>query len=357
MDLSIILPIHNEESHLEECVERIQKLDFTDYELILVEDGSTDLSGEIASDLRDQNNNIRLIKSQKKLGKGKAIKKGFDSARGHIICFMDVDMAVPPEQLPDLIQPIDIGEADLTVGTRYSERSKADRNAKRDLPSKIYNFLASSALKTGINDHQCGFKAIKSDSWEEISGEIEDRNWFFDTELIYRAREKDFSIVEIPVSYTEKCDSAVNPVIDGLRMGEKILKLRFEDSFIDVKYLRFALVGGTGALINTAVLYGLTEFTGMYYLLSSALAIETSLVAMFFANNYFTFEKPMEGKEIFHGILRSNLVRSVGIATNIGLLYVLTEFLGIYFLISNIIAIFLASVVNFVGEKRFNWKE
>jgi dolichol-phosphate mannosyltransferase len=93
-------------------------------------------------------------------------------------------------------------------------------------------------------------------------------------------------------------------------------------------------------------------------MISAVVAVETAIIAMFFLNNRVTFDTAKTGiRQGADGIIRSNLVRSVGAVINIGLLYALTEFAGIYYLVSNIIAITAASVVNFIGEKKFNWKE
>ena len=125
----------------------------------------------------------------------------------------------------------------------------------------------------------------------------------------------------------------------------------------DPKYLRFAVTGALGAVVNTVILYGMTEFLGLFYIFSALIATEISIIFMFFINNDFTFQNRKTGFDIIKGLIKSNIIRSFGIGLNIGLLYIFTEFLGIYYIVSNLMAIFLASIFNFIGERDLNWRE
>lgn len=368
--VSIILPAYNEEEELSNTVSSLQgwiedrdEDTISSVEVILVEDGCTDDTPQIAEELTERYDNVTHIHFPERLGKGQAITEGFTAADGELLCFMDVDRSTDPDSLNDLLRPLYTNEADITIGSRYADDSSADRHRTRDIMSRTYNTLTRKTLHTDVRDHQCGFKAMQNDVFHALTDEISAQKWFWDTELLFRAGQHDFRVQEVPITWEADDDSAVNAARVGAELfggllrlkGEELLGSRYDST---AKYVRFAVVGGFGAILNTIVLYMLTDIFGLYYLLSAAVAIETAIVTMFFLNNWFTFDNGKSGLgRIVDGIMRSNLVRAVGIGVQLGTLYALTEFVGIYYLVSNIVAIFIASIFNFFGEKRFNWKE
>lgn len=124
------------------------------------------------------------------------------------------------------------------------------------------------------------------------------------------------------------------------------------------QYGRFAAIGLAGASMNMGVLYLLTELAGVHYLVSALAAIESALLLVFFLNNEFTFEEPKRGlRAVAEGILRSNVVRAGGTALHLVVLYGLTTYAGLFYLVANVAAIFVASLFNYVGEKTWNWQE
>jgi dolichol-phosphate mannosyltransferase len=124
------------------------------------------------------------------------------------------------------------------------------------------------------------------------------------------------------------------------------------------RLLKFALVGAAGAIINTSLLYILTEFCRLYYLLSSLIALEVAIFFQFIANDFWTFrEKRSSSLSLFfQRLLKSNLWRLLGIGVNIFVLYSLTEFLGLYYILSNIAGIFCAFTLNYTLESRLTWR-
>lgn len=354
---SIILPAFNEEKRLKRTVEElITYFKEDDIELIIVEDGCTDNTPGISKDLAEEFKEVRHIHSEERLGKGKAVKKGLNSAANENICFSDID-AAKPELVEKILTPLLSNNADISIG----KRSHENRNLKRKMMSKTYNFLARKILNTGVKDHQTGLKAIKADKFKSIKDSLDSEGWFWDTELLYRAKNKDTSIKEVNVKWPSQEESKVSPVPVAVELLQGLVKLKTENILGEYsstlpQYLTFASIGALGAIINTSVLYVLTSFIGVYYLLSAIIGTETAIISMFFLNNRFTFDPKKEGfKEILYGILRSNTVRIGGIIVQISLLYLLTDLAGVYYILSNIIGIFVASIVNFIAEKHWNW--
>jgi dolichol-phosphate mannosyltransferase len=127
----------------------------------------------------------------------------------------------------------------------------------------------------------------------------------------------------------------------------------FKQDFI--RLIRFSIVGVIGAGINTGFLWLLT--IGLFYLFSSAIAIEIAIIIQFILNDRWTFSerKTKHMKQFLERILKSNLWRSGGLALNLAILYLLTEYASLYYLISNIFGILCAFILNYVFESRLTW--
>ncbi len=138
------------------------------------------------------------------------------------------------------------------------------------------------------------------------------------------------------------------------------MKLPYQVEALKTDFLRlfkFSIVGGIGAVISTVLLWILTEFVGLYYLFSSVIAIEIAILMQFLMNDRWTFkdEKTDSSGQLIKRIIKSNIWRSGGLVVNISVLYILTEYMGVYYLISNILGIFCAFLLNYILESRLTW--
>ncbi len=232
VDLSIILPAHNEAWRIKSCIEDVEKAAksvCSSYEIIVSEDGSTDSTEAIVRDLAKFNQNLVFLHSPNRLGKGKAIKKALNVAKGNIIAFMDVDLSTNLSCLGKLV-----GEAKkkngLVIGSRYVEGSKVNRPRSRTLFSLGYNVFVRALFLDGVRDHQCGFKAMSRNFLTAINGKIDSDGWFFDTELILKCRRMGFQLSEIGVEWTEnrkRDESKIRLLRDAPKMGKDLVKFRF----------------------------------------------------------------------------------------------------------------------------------
>lgn len=223
-DVSMVLPCYNEENTLEGTVTKAKnelEKHSKDFEIIIVEDGCTDSTPEIASNLTSELECMKHLHFEERLGKGKAVEKGFESAEKSKLFFMDTDLATDLNHISKLIEELD--ENDLVIGSRYIDGSEAERGLIRDLLSKGYNSLARLSFGTGISDHQCGFKGINRDAYNDIKDSINSDHWFWDTELLVQAEENNYSTKEIPVEWEEKEGSEVSVKNSIVYFSKKIL--------------------------------------------------------------------------------------------------------------------------------------
>jgi len=123
------------------------------------------------------------------------------------------------------------------------------------------------------------------------------------------------------------------------------------------RLIKFSIVGAIGAGINTGFLWLFTDVAGLFYLYSSVIAIEIAIILQFLMNDRWTFkeQRTTHAEQFMKRILKSNLWRSGGLAVNIGVLYFLTEYVGVYYLLSNIAGIFCAFLLNYLFESRLTW--
>ena len=359
-DTSVIIPALNEERFLQDTAEDVLDYLGENSELIIVTDPSGDRTEDIAAELAEKHSKVVHLKKNERHGKGRAIEEGIRESKYSIVAFMDADNATTPDQLQNIIEPVEDG-FDLAIGSRYLEDSDTKRKKNREIPSKLFNQFTSKALGTDIKDHQCGFKAFRKDKVQEMVS-LEDGGFPWDLELLYKAKKQNLKIKEVPVKWRAKQGSEVTAGT-YLSFLNRIYFLSLDRFFGDKsekihKYGKFATIGAAGALINTVFLYLLTDVAGIHYMISGALSIEAAIVAMFFLNNHFTFSPVKKGlRQIIDGLIVSNLVRSVGVVAQLGILYLLTDYLDMYYLLSNIIAIFISSILTFIGENRYNWNQ
>ncbi len=227
IEVSLILPAYNEAGDLERAVraalDELRTIT-SSFEVIVAEDGSTDGTAEIAERLAGEHPEVLHLHSAERLGRGGALTRAFKEARGGIIAFMDVDLATDIHRLGELIGAIRCG-ADIAIGSRLLPDSRVKRSARRSFASQAYNTLIRVLFNTPVHDHQCGFKAFNRASLLDFIDEVEDRHWFWDTEVLIRGARRGLRVVEIPVDWSEARGTKVKLLRDSWRMGSKAFGL------------------------------------------------------------------------------------------------------------------------------------
>ncbi|HKZ49625.1 MAG TPA: glycosyltransferase [Candidatus Nanoarchaeia archaeon] len=204
LDVSVVLPAHNEAQRLQFCVEKVkQTLDELDckYEIIIAEDGSSDGTDAIAKDLAKRNG-FRSLHSPSKLGRGRALKTAFAIARGKTLVYMDIDLATDLKHFAELLEHAKTH--DVVTGSRYADGAKTKRPPLRRLVSKVYNLLIRIMLGCNIKDAQCGFKAFSRRFSKEVIENINEKSWAWDTIVLVEAIKHGYKFKEFPVDWVEK---------------------------------------------------------------------------------------------------------------------------------------------------------
>lgn len=173
-DLSIVISLYNEEESLPELVqwiEGVMKKEGYTYEIIMVNDGSTDASWKIIKELSGKNPCIRGISFRRNYGKSAALYHGFAAAEGRVVVTMDADLQDSPEEIPEMYRMITDGGYDIVSGWK---KKRHDNKLTKNLPSKLYNWTARKITGIKLHDMNCGLKAYRNEVVKniEVYGEM-----------------------------------------------------------------------------------------------------------------------------------------------------------------------------------------
>jgi len=235
MKVAFILPAHNEEDILERSVCELDcwaeaRFGSEGYVIVISENGSTDLTRKKAAGLAKRMAAVALLGSSH-AGKGGALKWGLTAARADMYVLMDVDLSVHLDSVGDLIDRAAEG-ADIAIASRRMEGSAVERPLLRRMITAGYALVANSLVGLGVRDAQCGCKVLTRGTRDDLIPFVHDDGFFFDTELLAKARQGGLSIAELPVRWTERGDEAgkskVKILKTSLRFLEKLRKLRKE---------------------------------------------------------------------------------------------------------------------------------
>ena len=226
--LSIVIPAHNEESRLPDTLEQLirflGKQTFTS-EIIVVENGSQDRTYALAKEFADRHANMRVIQNDWR-GKGLAIQRGVQDARGEYIFMCDADLSMPVEELSKFLPP-QLQGVDIAIGSREAPGAvRYNEPYYRHFTGRIFNTLIRLLVLPTLQDTQCGFKCIRADVARDIFPYQTLTGWAFDVELLYIARRHGYRIVEIPIDWYFNADSKISVLRDSLRMFLDLLLIR-----------------------------------------------------------------------------------------------------------------------------------
>ena len=168
MDLSVVIPLLNEQNSLEELVVKIssvvKKLEL-DYEIILIDDGSKDDSWKSIIEITSSNKNVKALRFLKNYGKSQALSAGFKASKGDVIITMDADLQDDPNEIPELYRLVKEEKFDLVSGWK---KVRHDSYFSKNIPSKVFNWAARVTSGIKLNDFNCGIKAYKKDLINQI---------------------------------------------------------------------------------------------------------------------------------------------------------------------------------------------
>ncbi len=225
--LSVIIPCYNEQDTIREIIEQVRKVPLRT-ELVVINDGSTDASGKILSGMDAEG--LQVISHPNNIGKGAALSSGFAVAKGDIFVIQDADLEYDPMDLPDLLEPIRKGVADVVYGTRFGGKPQRVHMFWHKMGNRFLTFLTNLLYNCTLTDMETGYKMFRREVVEGIS--LRARRFDVEPELTAKIlKAKKWRIYELPISYYGRSYEEGKKITwrDGLIAIWTLIRFRFRD--------------------------------------------------------------------------------------------------------------------------------
>ena len=258
--LSVVVPCYNEQATLALCVQRLLEIQDADLslEIIIVDDGSSDDSTNLAQALSAGHAEVRLVRHERNMGKGAALRTGFREASGDFVAVQDADLEYEPQDLKRLLGPLRSGVADVVLGSRFLSYG-AHRvlyfwhslgNAFLTLASNIFTDL-------NLTDMETCYKVFRREIIQAI--EIEEDRFGVEPEVVAKMARMRVRIYEMGISYHGRTYAEGKKIgfKDGFRALYAILKYNAPTASLPVQFLLYLFIGGTAAAANLGIFLAL----------------------------------------------------------------------------------------------------
>jgi glycosyltransferase involved in cell wall biosynthesis len=241
ISVDIVIPVLNEAHVLERSVATVRQFLGTQsgyrVRVVVVDNGSTDGTGQVGKKLAEKYRDVAYVHLDQR-GRGRALAYAWTRSTADIAGYMDVDLSTELEALPKAVHAIVAGGNDVAVGSRLLPESRIRRSPRREVMSRVYNLLVKAVLRTRFSDAQCGFKVVTREVIDKVIPRIEDKSWFFDTELLVLAEKQGYRIKDIPVVWDEDRDTRVKflkTVWEDILGIIRLRKLLWSKKFVEMR--------------------------------------------------------------------------------------------------------------------------
>jgi putative flippase GtrA len=305
-----VVPVHNEIRTLATSVRRLhrhlaERFPWT-WRITIADNASTDGTRDEADRLSVLLENVRAVHLDTK-GRGRALRAVWSASDSRVVAYTDVDLSTDLDALLPVVAPVLSGHSDLVIGSRLTTGARVQRGPRREVISRAYNRMLRLVFRNRFRDAQCGFKAIRTDVARVLLPEVQDNDWFFDTELLLLAERNGLRITEIPVDWIDDPDSRVavaRTAADDLRgMARMAVRFWTGGGQVDLSQLqRRVTPPGTGGELVNFITVGLVS-TGAYLALflwmrvplgalpANAVALLVTCIANTAAHRRWTFDR------------------------------------------------------------------
>ena len=224
VELTIAMPVYNERATVERAIGSVLDAGFSDYELVVVDDGSTDGSRELL-EAGTWPEHVRVLRHDRNRGKGAALRTALGEARGRYTTILDADLEYTPDDIPSLIEPLRTGDAEAVFGTR-GFHSHSAYSFWYVIGNHAVTFLANLIYNSWISDLMTGHKALATDLFRSL--DLRERGFAIEAEIAARLLARGIRIYEVPVVYRARGrdEGKKLTALDGLRVIRALLRCR-----------------------------------------------------------------------------------------------------------------------------------
>lgn len=357
-ELSIIVPTLNEVGNIEILCNKISSvLKEINWEIIFVDDNSTDGTKELLDQISSQHQNIRAIHRIGRKGLSSACIEGMSASKAPIVAVMDADLQHDESLLPVMFAKFGDTSLDIAVASRFAEGADlGEFGAKREFISNTGNLLSRLIIRARLTDPLSGFFMLRKNVFLELSPRLYGKGFKILLDLFASAK-RPLKFAEVPLKFgsrhsgESKLDTTVALEFIGLLFHKLFGKV------IPVRFILFSLVGVTGVGVHLLVLTLFHLFINTQFIWSQTIATYIAMTSNYFLNNNFTYrDKKLHGKKLLLGLLCFYLVCSVGAVINIGFAELLYQ-KNIHWAVAGTAGAFIGAVWNYALSSTFTWKK
>lgn len=323
LELSVVIPTYNERENIGLLCERIdQALTSIDYEILVVDDDSPDLTWKLVEQLGAENPRIKVIRRLDRKGLSSAVVTGLLSARGACLAVMDADLQHDETKLAPMFQRVIHDEYDVCVGSRDAEGGGyGSWSASRKFVSSGARWLANLMVGKLVKDPMSGFFALSRSYFSETVNKVNPQG--FKILLEFLARGSSPKVCEVGYVFSNRIhgETKLNASV-AVEYLLALIDLRF-GWLIPNQFVKFGLVGISGSLVNLTG-FALLQSAGASIPLSVVAGVELAIIWTYFANNFFTFT-PMtfRGRDFFVGFCLYQIVCCYGLVIQLSVVQML----------------------------------
>jgi len=321
--LSVVVPTFNERDNVAKLYRKLEAtLTGIAWEVVFVDDNSPDQTWEVVRHLARQDSRVRCIRRIGRRGLSGACIEGILASSAPYAAVMDADLQHDETQLPKMLSLLESGQAELVVGSRYVEGGSADSFDKQRAGfSAFATEIARRVLGVAIADPMSGFFMIRRDKFEQLAPQLSTQGFKILLDIVSTAH-GELKTVEVPFTFgsrlhgESKLDSMVALDFLGLVLA------KFTNDVISLRFLLFAMVGGTGLFIHLGTLFVALTVLNWPFPEAQAAGAFVAMTSNFILNNFLTYrDQRLKGFAILGGLLAFYLVCSVGLFANVGVAF------------------------------------
>jgi len=341
---TVIVPTYNEAENIPELVRRLRVV-ILDIQVLVVDDNSPDGTVKVAREL-----GCSVIVRTDKRGLASAVIDGFKSVESDSIVVMDADLQHPPELIPELVEALKT--YDIVVASRYCKGGSIQGwSLTRGFVSWAANLLALP-LAPKVKDRTSGYFALRRSALPPVDV-LNGTGFKIMLEILCKSGAS--RVGEVPCNFVPRAKGATKFKAKQVREYLKHLASLYIYKYR--RFLKFCLVGFLGAILNLGLLALLTEVVGLHYLVAWVITIETVLITNFVLNDLWTFKDRRErGCSTLVRARRYFITCIGGVIIQFGILALLTEVAGVYYIVSATIGIIVGFFWNYTGSTLWAWR-
>ncbi|TWO69014.1 glycosyltransferase family 2 protein [Caenimonas sedimenti] len=357
--VAVVVPTFNEAPNIGPLVDRLERvLAGRQWEVVFVDDDSADGTAAVVQALARDNPRVRCLLRLDRRGLSRAVIEGILSTSAPLVAVMDADLQHDEAILPRLLEVLDAGQADVAVGSRYTEGGGvgAGFGAQREAMSRFATWLAGTVLRVRLRDPMSGFFALRRDLFDGVMRRLSGEGYKILLDILASAREP-LRVTEVPYQFRprvageSKLDSAVAWEYALLLIDKRIGR------WVPVRFVMFALVGASGVLVHLAVLWALFRGMGEKFAAAQTIATLVAMTSNYALNNVFTYrDRRHRGLGWVWGLLTFYAICGLGVIANVGVASALFDRSNEAWLLAALAGALVGTVWNYGASRVVTWR-